>query len=221
VSNGSFYSLYDMESLAEAMVTPFDAGAIEAMDVDELLGQLGGEAILLKLLHDQLFEHWKVRGLQVDYGLRRAYFARGDEPELKISYQGRLRKATRTVVKARTKRDSEDVVYYEHKAVSSSLLRFGDAWGFVLSPGYAFTRDGIRNPISRERTNSLSTRRAARDFQSHRLAGRILLAGDPVGRARGLVRSGTTGPERSRSVCADDSLVSADAYDLVQCVRFQ
>jgi len=185
VSNGSFYSLYDMESLAEAMVTPFDAGAIEAMDVDELLGQLGGEAILLKLLHDQLFEHWKVRGLQVDYGLRRAYFARGDEPELKISYQGRLRKATRTVVKARTKRDSEDVVYYEHKAVSSSLLRFGDAWGFVLSPGYAFTRDGIRNPISRERTNSLSTRRAARDFNPTVLQDvsfwLAILSGEPEG----------------------------------------
>jgi hypothetical protein len=33
-----------------------------------------------------------------------------------------------------------------------------------LTPGYAFTRDGVRKPISRERTNSLSTRRAARDF---------------------------------------------------------
>jgi hypothetical protein len=81
-----------------------------------------------------------------------------------VTYQGRMRKATRTVVKARTKRDSEDVVYYEHKAVSFSVMRFGEDWAVVLTPGYAFTRDGVRNPISREKTTMLSTRRAARDF---------------------------------------------------------
>jgi hypothetical protein len=43
-------------------------------------------------------------------------------------------------------------------------MRFGGDWAVVLTPGYAFTRDGIRKPISRERTNALSTRRAARDF---------------------------------------------------------
>jgi hypothetical protein len=104
------------------------------------------------------------RGSRSLYDRRRAYFARGDEPELKVSYQGRLRKATRTVVKARTKRDSNDVVYYEHKAVSFSVMPFGHDWAVILTPGYAFTRDGVRNPISRERTNTLSTRRAARDF---------------------------------------------------------
>lgn len=146
------------------MVTPFDEGDIETIGVDELLNQPGGEPIFLKLLHDQLFEHLRAKGLQIEYDRRRAYFARGDEPELKVSYKGRLRKATRTVVKARTKRDSNDVVYYEHKAVSFSVMPFGHDWAVILTPGYAFTRDGVRKPISRERTNALSTRRAARDF---------------------------------------------------------
>jgi hypothetical protein len=164
VADGRFFSLYDLESLAAAMVTPFDESDIETIGVDELLNQPGGEPIFLKLLHDQLFEHLRAKGLQIEYDRRRAYFARGDEPELKVSYQGRLRKATRTVVKARTKRDSNDVVYYEHKAVSFSVMPFGHDWAVILTPGYAFTRDGVRNPISRERTNTLSTRRAARDF---------------------------------------------------------
>lgn len=164
VSDGRFYSFYDLEELAEAMVTPFDPGEIEALDFDELIALPSGESIALKLLHDLLFEHLKTKGLQIEYDRRRAYFARGDEPELKVSYQGRLRKATRTVVKARTKRESDDIVYYEHKAVSFSVMRFGGDWAVVLTPGYAFTRDGMRNPISRERTNALSTRRAARDF---------------------------------------------------------
>lgn len=164
VRDGRFYSLYDLEELTEAMVTPFDCGEIETLDFRELVALPGGESIALKLLHDLLFEHLKTKGLQIEYDRRRAYYARGDELELKVSYQGRLRKATRTVVKARTKRESDDIVYYEHKAVSFSVMRFGDEWAVVLTPGYAFTRDGVRNPISRERTNALSTRRAARDF---------------------------------------------------------
>jgi hypothetical protein len=164
VVDGRFFSFYDLEKLAAAMVTPFDEGDIETMEVGELLALPGGEPIFLKLMHDQLFEHLRAKELQIEYDRRRAYFARGDDPERKLSYQGRLRKATRTVVKARTKRDSNDVVYYEHKAVSFSVMRFGHDWAVILTPGYAFTRDGVRNPISRERTNSLSTRRAARDF---------------------------------------------------------
>jgi hypothetical protein len=164
VVDGRFYSFYDLEHLAAVMVTPFDEGDIETMELSELLAFPGGEPIFLKLLHDELFEHLRAKGLQIEYGRRRAYFGRGEEPERKLSYQGRVRKATRTVVKARTKRDSNDVVYYEHKAVSFSVMPFGHDWAVVLTPGYAFTRDGVRNPISRERTNSLSTRRAARDF---------------------------------------------------------
>jgi hypothetical protein len=164
VSDGRFYTLYNLDELANALVSPFDPGDIETMSFSELLGLPGGEAIALKLLHNLFFEHLRAKGLQVEYDRRRAYFARGDEPELKVSYQGRLRKATRTVVKARTKRDSDDIVYYEHKAFSFSVMRFTDDWALVISPGYAFTRDGIRKPISRERTNALSTRRAARDF---------------------------------------------------------
>lgn len=164
VNDGRFYTLYDLDELTDALVTPFDAGDVETLDFDELLKLPGGEATALKLLHELLFEHFRAKGLQLEYDRRRAYYARGDEPELKVSYQGRLRKATRTVVKARTKRDSDDVIYYEHKAVSFSVMRFGGDWAVVLTPGYAFTRDGVRKPISRERTNSLSTRRAARDY---------------------------------------------------------
>jgi hypothetical protein len=107
---------------------------------------------------------YRSKGLQIEYDWRRVYLARGQESELKVSSQGRLRKAPRTVVKARTKRDSNDVVYYEHKAVSLTVMRFGVDWAVTLTPSYAFTRDGIRNPISREQTNILSTRRAALDF---------------------------------------------------------
>ncbi|WP_213772876.1 SIR2 family protein [Bradyrhizobium sp. dw_78] len=164
VNDGRFYTFYNLDQLADALVSPFDAGDIETMSFSELIALPGGEATALKLLHELVFEHLKTKGLQIEFDRRRAYFGRGDEPELKVSYRGRLRKATRTVVKARTRRDSDDIVYYEHKAFSFSVMRFADDWALVISPGYAFTRDGLRKPINRERTNILSTRRAARDF---------------------------------------------------------
>jgi hypothetical protein len=166
VSDGRFYSLYDLEALATTSLTPFDQGDIETLDFEELRAMPGGEAICLKLMHDLIFEHLRAKGLQIEIDRRRAYFCRGDEPELKVSYQARVRKATRTVVKARMKRDSGLIAYYEHKAFSFSLMTFGTEWALVLTPGYAFTRDGMRQPIGRDRTNSLSTRRAARDFNS-------------------------------------------------------
>jgi len=153
VSDGRFYTLYDLEELTDTLVTPFDPAEVETLDFAELIDLPGGDAIALKLLHDLVFEHLRSKGLQIEFDRRRAYFGRGDEPELKVSYQGRLRKATRTVVKARTKRDSDDIVYYEHKAFSFSIMRFGQDWALAITPGYAFTRDGLRKPISRERTN--------------------------------------------------------------------
>ena len=76
-------------------------------------------------MHELLFEHMLARGLTLEYRRRRAYFALADEPELKVTYRGRVRKATRTVVKARTRRDSATVAYYEHKALTFSVVRFG------------------------------------------------------------------------------------------------
>ena len=71
------------------------------------------------------------------------------------------------MVKARNKRDSAEISYYEHKAVSVSALPVGDEWCVVLSPGYAFTRNGYNRLIGNELINSLSTRRAAKDFNAN------------------------------------------------------
>ena len=43
-------------------------------------------------------------------------------------------------------------------------MPFGEDWAVLITPGYAFTRDGFGNPIGREKINILSTKRAARDF---------------------------------------------------------
>ena len=156
VSDHRFYCLYDLNRITEERTTPFDPDDVQTMSLEALVTRPGGESIALKLMHELLFEHLRARGLELEYGRKRAYFALGDEAELKVSYQARVRKATRTVVKARRRRDTGAVVYYEHKALTFSVMRFGNLWAVVLTPGYAFTRDGIRKPLSRVRRPQFS-----------------------------------------------------------------
>ena len=167
VHDGRFFSFYDLMQLSTTLVTPFDEGDIEELTIDELLEQSNGLNMLRKLLHDCINEHLRAVGLIVDESRRRAHFPRGEERNRKITYQGRVKRATRTIVKARTKRDSDEIVYFEHKAFTYLLMHFDVDWGLLINPGYVFTRDGHRNYIGRERTNVLSTKRAARDFNTN------------------------------------------------------
>ena len=164
VQDGRFFSFYDLTRISEDFVTPFDAADVEELTIPELFEQGNGLNIMRRLIHDSVNEHLRSIGLVVDEDKRRAHFPRGEEPNRKITYQGRIKRATRTIVKARTKRDSEDIIYYEHKAFSYSLMVFGIDWGLFINPGYVFTRDGRRRYLGRDRTNILSTKRAARDF---------------------------------------------------------
>ncbi len=168
IQDGRFYTFYDLEMLVQEFVSPFDLGDIETLSIEELLAQPGGGVTFPKLLHEALFDHMKALGLQLDYGRKRVHFAKVDgSEERKITYQARVRRATRTVVKARIPSGSDRVLYYEHKALTFAVMQMGDDWAVILSPGYNFTRDGVSKPISREKTNSLSTRRAAKDFNQN------------------------------------------------------
>lgn len=164
VHDGRFFTLYDLEKIARDLVSPFDEGEVESLTLRELLDQPNGENILLKLMNEAIFEHLRKLGLAIDYNRRRAYFPKEERGERKITYQGRVKRATRTVVKARVRRGTDDVLYYEHKAFGFTVMPFGGDWAVLLTPGYAFTRDGVGKPIGREKINILSTRRAARDF---------------------------------------------------------
>ncbi len=167
VQDGRFFSFYDLSRLTSDLVTPFNEGDVEELTIGELFEQGNGLNTLRRLLHDSINEHLRALGLVVDEERRRAHFPRGEEPSRKITYKGRIKRATRTIVKARTKRDSDDIIYFEHKSFSYSITPFGIDWGIFINPGYVFTRDGKQRYLGRERTNILSTKRAARDFNSN------------------------------------------------------
>jgi hypothetical protein len=168
VQDGRFYTLYNLDEIADSLVTPFDAGDVETVTPEELIALPNGENILIKLLVDALLGHCRALGMQIDFKRKRAHFPRFEEEhERRITYKARYKRATRTVVKARTKRDTGEISYYEHKALSIAVAPYGAEWCIILSPGYAFTRNGFGRLIGNELINSLSTRRAAKDFNSN------------------------------------------------------
>ena len=56
--------------------------------------------------------------------------------------------------------------YWEHEALSYRFELFGTSWGLLLEPGYVFTFDGRKGLLDPTRVNKLSTKRAARDYNS-------------------------------------------------------
>lgn len=168
VQDGRFYSLFDLEGLTESFVTPFDPGDVEAIGFDELADLPNGTNILIHLLQDAVLRHCRALGMQIDHRRKRAHFPRQEDGyERRMTYQARYKRATRTVVKVRNRRDSDEIAYYEHKALSVSILPAGNEWCIILSSGYAFTTNGFGKLIGNEKINSLSTRRAAKDFNSN------------------------------------------------------
>lgn len=168
VQDGRFYTLYDLDKITDSLMTPFDVGDVETVTPQELVSLPNGENILIKLLVDAVLGHCRALGMQIDFKRKRAHFPRlEEEHERRITYKARYKRATRTVVKARTKRNTREISYYEHKALSITVAPYGAEWCIILTPGYAFTRNGFGRLIGNELINSLSTRRAAKDFNSN------------------------------------------------------
>src|SRR5690606_19740513 len=93
----SFYNPDDPKSNLHQFI---EAGTIEEMSVDEFVSLNQGTRELVRLLNDCLIDHLFSIGLRVDVVKKRAYFTKNfDGTPKEISYQGRLKKATRTVAK--------------------------------------------------------------------------------------------------------------------------
>jgi hypothetical protein len=160
------FSFHDLEDHANPLRRLVDPGTIEPLAAAEYFHGDDGERLLVRLLNDSLRNHLQSRGLIVDGKRKRAYFPRTAEGVRSISYQGRMRRARRTVVKARTSASTGKITYWEHEALGYQFRRFGTSWSLLLEPGYVFTFDGKKGLLAPDKINKLSTKRASRDYNS-------------------------------------------------------
>jgi hypothetical protein len=122
------------------------------------------ERLLVYLFNQCLNRHFESRGLIVDKKRKRAYFPRSKQGASEVTYQARLRRATRTVAKPFVSRVSQQVRYWEHKSLRFRFERFGNSWVLQILPGYVFTVDGYKRLLEGERVGVLATRRASHDY---------------------------------------------------------
>ncbi len=163
---GTLLTLSDLESSDNPLAREV-RGSVKHVSIRDFCADPDDERLLVQLLNESLRRHAKSRGLLVYGREQRLYFPKTHDGERRVSYHGRLKDSTRTVVKVRRSRTTNEITYHEHHAVRWQFRRFGDDWFLLLVPGWIFTRDGEEDLLHPRRVTSLSTRRAARDYNSN------------------------------------------------------
>jgi hypothetical protein len=163
---GTLLTLSNLESNDNPLAREV-RGSVKHVSIGDFCADADDERLLVQLLNESLRRHAASRGLLVYGREQRLYFPKTPDGERRVTYHGRLKDSARTVVKVRRSRTTSEITYYEHHAVRWQFRRFGEDWFLLLVPGWIFTRDGEENLLHPKRITSLSTRRAARDYNSN------------------------------------------------------
>jgi hypothetical protein len=168
IHNKKIYTFFNLEEKKNPLREFVDVFDVTRIPVNEFAQDEDNERKLVWLINECLYKHMSHCGLIVDKSRRRAYFSghRVAGEKRQVSYQARLRKSTRTVAKPIISPNTQKIRYWEHQSFSFGLEKFVDTWALHILPGYVFTLDGIRDLLSGERVNVLSTKRASRDYNS-------------------------------------------------------
>jgi hypothetical protein len=153
------FSFHNLKNPANPLHSQIDINDIETVSTEEFAANQDGERRFVWLLNECLYRHLEAQGLCIDKKRMRAYFPRTEEGPREITYQARVRQATRTIVKQKPR-------YWEHQSFWFRFERFDDTWALLILPGYVFTINGWRNLLDGDRVNVLSTKRASRDYNN-------------------------------------------------------
>ena len=96
------FTFDNLSTPANPLYAVIDANDIGKMTVDEFIN-VHGEQRFVRLLNTCFFRHLYAQGLWVDKARKRAYFPKIDESDRKVTYQARMRRATRKVVTKKKK----------------------------------------------------------------------------------------------------------------------
>lgn len=158
------FSFSDLRKSHNTLRNLIETREINSLALDEFLASNEGDKRFIWMLNDYFQSHLYSLGLIIDKERKRAYFPKTQEGERTISYQARLKKATRTIVRPRYSRNKEKLLYWEHKAFNYSIKRFGDEWGVLIEPTYVFTLNGEKFLLFSKRVGALATRKVSRDY---------------------------------------------------------
>lgn len=155
---GRIFTFCDLSTPVNPFHAVIDVNDIGTMSIEKFINTYGQQPFVW-LLNTCFYKHLNAHGLWVDKDRKRAYFPRTDKGTREITYQARVRRATRKVVKKRSN-------YWEHKSFWFRFECFGDVWTLVLLPSYVFTTDGKAALLPGDLVNKFSTKRQSRDYNN-------------------------------------------------------
>jgi hypothetical protein len=158
------YSFSDPRKSNNTLRNIIDVKKIQHYALDEFFALEEGEKRFVRMLNDYLKSYLYKLGMIVDQERKRAYFAKTEEGERTVSYQARFKRATRTIVRPRYNAAKDKIRYWEHKAFSYTVKRFGEQWGIMIEPTYVFTLNGEKQLLASQRIGALATKKASRDY---------------------------------------------------------
>jgi hypothetical protein len=158
------FSFSDPRKTNNTLRNIIDLKNIQHYATDEFLDLEEGDRRFIRMINDYLKSYLYKLGLIVDQDKKRAYFPKTEDGERVVTYQARFKRATRTIVRPRYNAAKDKIRYWEHKAFTYSVKRFGDQWGLLIEPTYVFTRDGRKLLLASERIGPLATKKASRDY---------------------------------------------------------
>ncbi len=158
------FSFSDMRNGNNVLRNLIKTNEIQRYAIDEFLSLDEGEKRFIRMFNDCLKSHFYRKGMIVDQERKRAYYPKTEEGERIVSYQARFKKATRTIVRPRYNAAKDKIRYWEHKAFTYSVKKFGNEWGIMIEPSYVFTLDGEKQLLASQRVGALATKKASRDY---------------------------------------------------------
>ncbi len=164
LADARLYTFADLSDPTNRFLGKINPCDVRAMATADFMTDEEGERRFVRLLNQCLYRYLSAHGLIVDRKRQRTYFPRSDAGPREITYQARLRQATRTVTRPVISKTTQKVRYWEHEAIRFGFDRLGDAWTLHLVPGYVFTVNGSSKLVEGPRVGPLATRRAARDY---------------------------------------------------------
>ncbi|MGV1047051.1 MAG: SIR2 family protein [Solirubrobacterales bacterium] len=158
------WSFSDLEDRANPL-SEETRGAVRRVEIAELEGDVDGRRRLVELLNRTFIGHAESLGLVVDRARQRIWFPSDEGQERRITYQGRVKRSTRTVTKPISREDGR-ARRWEHESLSWSFRRYGDSWVVHVVPGWVFTDDGRWAMMRGPKVSKFAVRRAARDYNA-------------------------------------------------------
>jgi len=140
-------------------------GEIRPLTVAEIEGDEGLRRRFVELLNRTLVGHAESLGLVVHRRRQRIWYPSDDGSERRVTYQGRVKRSTRTVTKP-IWRQGGRVRRWEHESIGWSFRCHGGNWVVHIVPGWVFTHDGAQAMMKGPGVSRLAVRRAARDYNA-------------------------------------------------------